>query len=284
MHIGKSLSTLPHADDEERHPKFRETEEQGMPPAKRMCKQATKHGHHEHHQQHHSRREDRQDRHGRCEDRQDRHGRHKHRQEHHGRHEDRQGRHDRHGRHKHRQEHHGHHKHHQDRYGRQSCERYDHHFPPICSLHPFCQAHSHAPVQSRYLFEPFYQTARPSTLESSPHPSPDSPHGKYAAFLRDYYTRHQTPCTKWPQLNITNYINLAVISNDYANRSDLVKFREQTIHGSIDDILDWKAPIVMEDILKPNRVEEYDPFTYKEQIKEYPVTQLLIEGILTSTA
>jgi len=40
------------------------------------------------------------------------------------------------------------------------------------------------------------------------------------------------------------------------------------IHGSIDDILEWKAPITMKDILKPN---------YRGQ-EAYPVTQLLIEG------
>ena len=53
---------------------------------------------------------------------------------------------------------------------------------------------------------------------------------------------------------------------------DLVKFRQQTIHGSIDDILEWKGPIEMENILKPNH------FTNRAEIKEYPVTQLLIEG------
>ena len=48
----------------------------------------------------------------------------------------------------------------------------------------------------------------------------------------------------------------------------MLKFRQQTIHGSIDDILEWKAPIAMQDILKPNcRGQE-----------AYPVTQLLIEG------
>ena len=51
----------------------------------------------------------------------------------------------------------------------------------------------------------------------------------------------------------------------YANRKDLVQFRQQTIHGCIDDILEWKAPIEMKEILKPNYTQ-------------YPVTQLLIEG------
>ena len=54
----------------------------------------------------------------------------------------------------------------------------------------------------------------------------------------------------------------------YANRKDLVQFRQQTIRGSIDDILEWKAPIEMKEILKPNCM-------YGTQS---PVTQLLIEG------
>ena len=464
MHIGKSLSSLPHADDEGRPTKFREAEEQDIPPAKRMCKQATKHGRHEHNQDRHSRHEPRQDRHSRREDHQERHSRREDRQKRHSRHEDchshredRQDRHshredcqdrhshhedhqDRHSRRENRQDRHGHHEPHEDRHSREYCQdrhshredhqerhsrredrqkrhsyredchshredrqdrhshredcqdrhshREDHqdrhsrrenrqhrhghhelhedrhsrhedhqhhhshheycqpreHLPPTCRktphqqphyqsryqmplksvymyqpphqhpsachsppsmgkqhpwyyqpsifrspksplfqppqtpFHPFYQAHSQAPVQPRYSFEPSYQPARPSTLQSSPHPSPDSPRGKYAAFLRDYYTRHQTPCTKWPPLDMRNYINLAVISNDYAKRADLVKFRKQTIHGSIDDILDWKVPIRMKNILKPNRVEGYNHYTGKKQIKEYPVTQLLIEG------
>ena len=63
-----------------------------------------------------------------------------------------------------------------------------------------------------------------------------------------------------------------MINNEYANREDLVKFRQQTIHGSIDDILEWKAPIRMKNILKPNCVHD------DEKHEHYPVTQLLIEG------
>ena len=78
---------------------------------------------------------------------------------------------------------------------------------------------------------------------------------------------------KWPNLDARWYINLAVISNEYPNREELVKFRQQTIHGSIDDILEWKAPIRMEDILNPNIV-----YNSRQCKQHYPVTQLLIEG------
>ena len=66
-----------------------------------------------------------------------------------------------------------------------------------------------------------------------------------------------------------------MINNVYASRKDLVKFRKQTIRGSIDDILEWKAPIRMKNILKPNC--EYDSRD-NEKHEHYPVTQLLVEG------
>ena len=105
-----------------------------------------------------------------------------------------------------------------------------------------------------------------------------TPLEKYADFLQAYYTGHAFTSTKWPHLDAVNYINLAVISNMYANRKELVTFRQQTIHGSIDDILEWKAPIEMKDILKPNQIKKYNYKFSKEETKEYPVTQLLIEG------
>ena len=98
----------------------------------------------------------------------------------------------------------------------------------------------------------------------------DGPLGKYADFLQACYTKHDFTSTKWPPLDAVKYINLAVISNEYANKKELEKFRRQTIHGSIDDILGWKAPIEMKDILTPNYYSKY--------CEEYPVTQLLIEG------
>ena len=123
--------------------------------------------------------------------------------------------------------------------------------------------HSHLPppIQSPY---PFIS----SVNQPPPTPHPDTALGKYALFLRACYTQHGCSSTKWPPLDAVNYVNLAVISSEYANKEELLKFRQQTIHGSIDDILEWKAPIAMQDILKPK---------YRGQ-EAYPVTQLLIEG------
>ena len=102
---------------------------------------------------------------------------------------------------------------------------------------------------------------------------PDTPLKKYALFLQSCYTKQFTSL-KWPYLDARKYINLAVISNEYANREELEKFKQQTIHGSIDDILEWKAPIEMKNILKPNCVYDSDG----EKYEHHPVTQLLIEG------
>ena len=172
VHTGKSLSTQPCAHDEGRQTKLREAREQCMPPAKRKCIQATKHGHYER--------------------RQDRRGRHEYRQYRHG--------------------------------------RYEHH--------------------------------------------QDNPLRKYTFFLQSCYEKHDFTSMKWPHLDPRKCVKLAVISNEYTNSKELERFREQTIHGSIDDILEWKAPIDMKDILRPNYV--YD--RRKREQTKYPVTQLLIEG------
>ena len=140
------------------------------------------------------------------------------------------------------------------------------------------------PGQPSYeLIQPFvYQSHIWSPTYQSPHNPVLSPLryntllDAYADFLRSCYEKHEN-VTKWPHLDARKYIHLAVISNKYADRKDLVKFRQQTIHGSIDDILEWKAPIEMKDILKPNRLKE-NGLKGKEEIKEYPVIQLLIEG------
>ena len=109
-----------------------------------------------------------------------------------------------------------------------------------------------------------------SPFHQLPHTPPSTVLEVYADFLQSHYAKHEFTSTKWPNIDIGKYISLAVISNAYANREELERFRQQTIHGSIDDILEWKAPIAVEDILKPN-------YNLKA-CETYPVTQLLIEG------
>ena len=114
------------------------------------------------------------------------------------------------------------------------------------------------------MYQPFHQPSQP--------PLSVNLLGKYADFLRLCYVEHDFTSMKWPHLDSKNYVNLAVINNEYSDREELIKFRQQTIHGSIDDILEWKAPIEMKDILKPNCIYN------NQQHEHYPVTQLLIEG------
>ena len=109
------------------------------------------------------------------------------------------------------------------------------------------------------MFELKRETARGESVTPAGYPPsqtlpivPDTALEKYALFLRACYTEHEYSSNKWPPLDVVNYVNLAVISSGYANEKELLKFRQQTIHGSIDDILEWKAPIAMQDIVKPN--------------------------------
>ena len=55
-----------------------------------------------------------------------------------------------------------------------------------------------------------------------------------------------------------------MVSDEYANGEHL----KQTIQGSVDDILEGKTSIALQDILKPNIISE----------QTYPIKQLLIEG------
>ena len=123
-------------------------------------------------------------------------------------------------------------------------------------LPPSSQNH---PIQMLYKI-PVLPTHKLSHQPSYPHvhPSPETPLSKYTHFLQACYAEHGFTSLKWPHLDARKYINLAVINNKYANRKELIEFREQTIQGSINDILEWKAPIDMKDILKPNCIQEYD--------------------------
>ena len=104
-------------------------------------------------------------------------------------------------------------------------QRDDSTFQPPSQLHLPLQTPAH-PV---HLNQVFYQPPRQSPSQLPPPPHPNRPLEKYALFLRGYYTQHHAPSTKWPPLDTRKYINLAVINNVYANRQELVGFREQII-------------------------------------------------------
>jgi len=67
-------------------------------------------------------------------------------------------------------------------------------------------------------------TSRGKSVTPAGHPPsqpppvvPDTALEKYALFLRACYTQHECSSTKWPPLDVVNYVNLAVISSEYAN-------------------------------------------------------------------
>ena len=85
---------------------------------------------------------------------------------------------------------------------------------------------------------------------------------EYADFLRAYYAQREDSPSNW--LAATKYIDLAVISVECAKRKEL----KQTVQGSVDEILEGKTSIALQDILKPNIISD----------QTYPIKQLLIEG------
>ena len=153
------------------------------------------------------------------------------------------------------------------------------HYP----LNPSPSEHAHPPTeiliqQQTYQFPFQMSTNQPYVyplINQSPHVLLNTLLEVYANFLRSCYAEHEFTSTKWPHLDAKKYINLAVISNEYANCEELAEFRQQTIHGSIDDILEWKSPIEMKNILKPNCVHDNHD---DEKHKHYPVNRILIEG------
>ena len=144
-------------------------------------------------------------------------------------------------------------------------------FHPSSGKQTYQQPSQLPPSSQNYPIQMLYKIPVLPTHELSPrpshplvHPSPETPLSKYTHFLQACYAEHGFASLKWPHLDARKYINLAVINNEYVNRKELIEFREQTIQGSIDDILEWKAPIDMKDILKPNCIQEYDSNTQKK--------------------
>ena len=284
---------------------MREADEQGMPPAKRKCTQATKHVRHEHCQ-------DCQDRHGcyeRCQDRrdrdeyrqdrrdrdeyrQDRRDRDEYRQDRRDRDEYRQDRRDRdeyrqdrRDRDEYRQDRRDRDEYRQDRRDRdeyrQDRRDRDEYRQDRRDRDEYRQDRRDRDEyrQDRRDRDEYRQDRRDrdeyrQDRHGRHEHHQDNPFRKYTFFLQSCYEKHDFTSMKWPHLDPRKYVKLAVISNEYTNRRELERFREQTIHGSIDDILEWKAPIDMKDILRPNYVYDHR----KHEQTKYPVTQLLIEG------
>ena len=73
---------------------------------------------------------------------------------------------------------------------------------------------------------------------------------KYADFLRSVYSRRSRPIeeSKWHPLSTKTFINLAMICKGKENKIEMDEFTAATIRGNVDDIVDSKKPIKLEEI------------------------------------
>ena len=89
---------------------------------------------------------------------------------------------------------------------------------------------------------------------------------KYKKYLQSYYNaRVLAPADKYLPTLHTPYINLAMISRGRHDRGERDEFTLKTLHGGVDQILESKSPINIEDLLSSGSSGE-------------PVKFLLVEG------
>ena len=89
---------------------------------------------------------------------------------------------------------------------------------------------------------------------------------KYKKYLQAYYNaRVLAPADKYLPTLRTPYINLAMISRGRHDRGERDEFTLKTLHGGVDQILESKSPINLEDLLSSGSSGE-------------PVRFLLVEG------
>ena len=89
---------------------------------------------------------------------------------------------------------------------------------------------------------------------------------KYKKYLQSYYNaRVLAPADKYLPTLHTPYINLAMISRDRHDRGERDEFTLKTLHGGVDQILESKSPINIEDLLSSGSSGK-------------PVRFLLVEG------
>ena len=83
---------------------------------------------------------------------------------------------------------------------------------------------------------------------------------KYKKYLQSYYNaRVLAPADKYLPTLHTPYINLAMISRGRHDRGERDEFTLKTLHGGVDQILESKSPIKIEDLLTPEYQEGITP-------------------------
>ena len=83
---------------------------------------------------------------------------------------------------------------------------------------------------------------------------------KYKKYLQSYYNaRVLAPADKYLPTLHTPYINLAMISRGRHDRGERDEFTLKTLHGGVDQILESKSPINIEDLLTPEYQDGITP-------------------------
>ena len=88
-------------------------------------------------------------------------------------------------------------------------------------------------------------------------PTPTPAMSKYGDYLRGVYTRQVLPYeSKYSPKSTQKYINLAMISKLKESRAELDAFTRATIRGDVDDVVEKKTAITLQDI---GRLEDGSP-------------------------
>ena len=91
-----------------------------------------------------------------------------------------------------------------------------------------------------------------SVSQSVPQPDRSAVLAKYKCYLQSCYNaRSLAQADKYLPTLDAPYINLAIVSREYCAPEERDEFTKQTLHGGIDEILQSKKPISIEDLLSP---------------------------------
>ena len=95
---------------------------------------------------------------------------------------------------------------------------------------------------------------------------------KYKKYLQSYYNaRVLAPADKYLPTLHTPYINLAMISRGRHDRGERDEFTLKTLHGGVDQILESKSPINIEDLLSSGKYSLM-PFSSRSYRTRFPAS------------
>ena len=97
-----------------------------------------------------------------------------------------------------------------------------------------------------------------NTIDSQPERQrvPQNPIQRYATYLKGVYDSAIVSSDKFPNLMCSEFINLALVKSDRVSSLEADEFTKATLHGHIDEILQKKEPIKLEEVLKPGEGQQ----------------------------